>query len=275
VGDARLLFSELLLVLQRRRNQVALGLLILVTVLIGVAVDLAGPSRDGDGGGGGPAFLANIADNGLFLSFTALVVCLPVFLPLVVSVVSGESFAGEASSGTLRYLLVVPVDRTRLLAVKLASVVLFGLLAALLVAVTGAAVGAVLFPVGDVTLLSGTTVSYGQGLLRLAGIALYVAAMLATVAALGVFVSTLTEVPIAAMAATALTVVVIEVLDLVPQLSPFHPWLFTHDWLDFGDLLRDPVSFTGMAHGLVVQACWNAVLVTLSWARMTSRDVTS
>jgi len=118
-------------------------------------------------------------------------------------------------------------------------------------------------------------VSYGKGLLRLAGIALYVAAMLAPVAALGVFVSTLTEVPIAAMAATALTVVVVEVLDIVPQLEPLHPWLFTHDWLDFGDLLRDPVSFTGMAHGLVVQACWNAVLVTLSWARMTSRDVTS
>ncbi|MCW2574275.1 MAG: type transport system permease protein [Modestobacter sp.] len=271
VGDGRLLLSEFLLVLRRRRNQVLLGLLALVTVLIGVAVDVSGPARDGEG----PAFLRSITDNGLFLSFTALVVSLPVFLPLVVSVVSGESIAGEASTGTLRYLLVVPVDRTRLLVVKLLSVVLFGLLAAVLVAVVGAVVGAVLFPIGELRLLSGTTVSYGQGLLRLAGVALYVAAVLATVAALGVFVSTLTEVPIAAMAATALAVVLVEVLDAVPQLSALHPWLFTHDWLAFGDLLRDPVSVAGLGHGLLVQACWDAVLVTLAWARMTTRDVTS
>jgi ABC-2 type transport system permease protein len=272
VADLRLLGSELLLVLRRRRNQVLLGVLVLVTTLIGIAVEVSGPDPGDDDG---PAFLTSIADNGLFLSFTALVVCLPVFLPLVVSVVAGESIAGEAGTGTLRYLLVVPVDRTRLLVVKLLSVALFGLLAVLLVTLTGVVVGAVLFPVGDVTLLSGTRVPYGEGLLRLAGVALYVAAALATVATLGLFVSTLTEVPIAAMAATALTVVLVQVLGAVPQLAPVHPWLFTADWLAFGDLLRDPVSLAGMGHGLAVQAGWCAVLLALAWARMTTRDVTS
>lgn len=272
MADLRLLGSELLLVLRRRRNLVLLGVLVLVTALIGVAVEVSGPER---GDGDGPAFLASIADNGLFLSFTSLVVCLPVLLPLVIAVVSGESIAGEAGSGTLRYLLVVPVDRTRLLIVKLLSVVLFGLLAVLLVALTGAVVGAVLFPIGDVTLLSGTSVSYGEGLLRLAGVASYVAAVLGTVAALGLLVSTLTEVPIAAMAATALTVVLVQVVGAVPQLAVVHPWLFTHDWFAFGDLLRDPVSFAGMGHGLAVQAGWDAVLLALAWARMTTRDVTS
>jgi ABC-2 type transport system permease protein len=271
VRDLRLLRSELHLVFTRRRNLVLLGVLALATTLIGVAIEVAGP----DPSGGGPPFLASITRNGIFLSFTALVASLPVFLPLAVAVVAGESIAGEASTGTLRYLLVTPVDRTRLLVVKLLAVVVYGAVAAAVVAATGVLVGAVLFPVGPVPLLSGVTVSYAAGLLRVAAVALYVAAMLATVAALGVFISTLTEVPVAAMSATAITVVLVEILDAVPQLSPIHPWLFTHDWLAFGDLLRDPVLYGGVAHGLAVQAGWIAVLLALAWARLTSRDVTS
>jgi ABC-2 type transport system permease protein len=271
-ADVRFFGSELLLVLRRRRNQVLLGVLALFTTLVGVAVDVTAPARDA---GEGPAFLASITQNGLFLAFTALVLCLPVFLPLVIAVVAGESVAGEAGTGTLRYLLVVPVARTRLLVVKYASMVAFGLLATVVVAVTGVVVGLLLFPVGPVTLLSGTSVSYLEGLARLGGVALYVTAMLATVAALGLLVSTLTEVPIAAMASTAIAVVLVEVLDAVPQLAAIHPWLFTDPWLSFGDLLRDPVSYGGMGHGVLVQLGWDAVLLALAWARMTSRDVTS
>jgi ABC-2 type transport system permease protein len=135
-------------------------------------------------------------------------------------------------------------------------------------------VGAALFGLGDLTLLSGTTVGIGEGLLRALAVALYVAAMLTTVAALGLLVSTLTEVPVAAMSATAITVVVVEILEAVPQLSPLHPWLFTEYWLAFGDLLRDPVVLDAVVHGLAVQAGWVAVLLTLAWARLTSRDVT-
>ncbi|GMA86486.1 hypothetical protein GCM10025868_17360 [Angustibacter aerolatus] len=142
---------------------------------------------------------------------------LPAFLPLAVGVVSGEAVAGEANLGTLRYLLVTPVNRTRLLAVKYVSVVFYGLVAALVVAASGVITGALLFPVGDVTLISGSTVGYGDGLLRALLVALYVAACLAAVAAIGVFVSTLTEVPIAAMATTVVLVLVLEILDSIPQ----------------------------------------------------------
>lgn len=267
----RFLASELRLVLTRRRNLVMLAVLAVATVVIGFAIDLSAP----DPGDQGPPFLTRVTGNGLFLSFTALVASLPVFLPLAVSVVAGEAVAGEAATGTLRYLLVTPVDRTRLLGVKFAAVVVYAALAALTVAGTGAGVGALLFPVGDLTLLSGTTIGYGEGLLRAAGVAGYVAAMLTTVAALGVFVSTLTEVPVAAMSATAITVVLVEIMDAVPQLSAIHPWLFTHDWLDFGNLLRDPVAVQPILHGLAVQAGWVVVLLAAAWARLTSRDVTS
>ncbi|WP_298802590.1 ABC transporter permease [uncultured Pseudokineococcus sp.] len=273
-ADLRLLRSELALVLSRRRNVVMLVVLALLTALVGVGVDLATGDAD-PGTGGGPPFLASLTQNGLFLAFASLTASLPVFLPLVVSVVAGESVAGEASSGTLRYLLVTPVDRTRLLVTKFVATVLYAAVAALAIAVTGVLVGLVLFPVGDVVLLSGTTASYGEGLLRLAAVTAYATAMLTTVAALGLLVSTLTEVPVAAMSATAIVVVLVQIMGQVPQLSFLHPWLFTDGWLRFADLLRDPLALGGVGDGLLLQAGWVVVLLGAAWARMTSKDVTS
>jgi ABC-2 type transport system permease protein len=274
--STRLLRSELRLVFGRRRNQALLAALACVPVLIAVAIRLSeGGGRRGDGEGDGPAFIGQIAGNGLFVAFTALVVTLPLFLPLAVSVAAGEAVAGEASIGTLRNLLVVPVGRTRLLLVKFAGIVAFAVAAALTVAAAGVLIGLVLFPIGPVTLLSGGTLGVGAALVRVLLVALYVAAMLAGLAAIGLFASTLTEVPIAAMAVTAITAVVVQILDAVPQIAAIHPYLLTDWWLRFGDLLRDPVVFGDMTRGLLVTAAYIAVFGALAWARLGTKDVSS
>jgi ABC-2 type transport system permease protein len=268
--STRLLRSELRLVFRRRRNLAILAVLACAPLLLGIAIKIGG---GGDGGGGGPAFIGQITRNGLFLAFTSLVVTLPLFLPLAVSVVSGESVAGEASVGTLRSLLVVPVGRTRLLLVKYAGIVAFALVGAAVVGAMGVLVGLVLFPTGPVTLLSGTVIPFGAALVRVLLVVLYVAAMLAGLGAVGLFVSTLTEVPLAAMAATAITVVVVAILDSVPQIASIHPYLFTHWWLSFGDLIRDPIVYGTMGHGLLVDAVYIVVFGSLAWARLSTKDV--
>ncbi len=270
--SGRLLRSELRLVFLRRRNQAILGVVALAPILLGFAIKVGG---GGDGDGGGPAFIGDITRNGLFLAFTSLVVALPLFLPLAVAVVAGESVAGEASTGTLRSLLVVPVGRSRLLAVKYVGIVAYGTVAAFIVAVLGILTGLVLFPTGPVTLLSGSTVSYTDALLRVGLVALYVSAMLAGVAAIGLFISTLTEVPLAAMASTAILVVIVEILETVPQVSAIHPYLFTHWWLSFGDLIRDPVALDQITRGLLVHVAYVVVFGLLAWARLTTKDITS
>ncbi|HET9900510.1 MAG TPA: ABC transporter permease [Actinomycetes bacterium] len=267
----RLLRSELSLVFKRRRNIALLIALACAPLLIGIAVEVAAPSE----GGEGPPFLSLIAQNGLFLAFTALVVSLPLFMPLAVSVVSGESVAGEASIGTLRYVLTVPVSRLRLLLVKYAAIAVYALVAALVVAGVGILVGSLLFPIGPVPLLSGDVLPYSTALVRALLVALYVGAMLAGVAAIGLFISTLTEVPLGAMAATAAVCVVAQILDAIPQLSWLHDWLFSHWWLAFGDLLRTPVVYDDVGRGLLTQAAYIVVFFSLAWARFTTRDVTS
>ena len=269
-ATARLLRSELRLVFGRRRNQVLLVALGLVPVLVGVAVRL---SRRG--GGRGPAFLDQVSSNGLFLVFTSLAVSLPLFLPLTVGIVSGDAVAGEASAGTLRYLLVVPVPRGRVLVAKAVGSLAFATAAVLTVAVVGLVAGAVLFGLGDVTLLSGDTVSLGAGLLRGLAVAAYVALSMTGLVAVGLFASTLTEVPVAAMATTVVVAVTSAVLDALPQLAVVHPYLLTHHWLDFGEILRRQVDVGVLVSGLGVQLGWVLVFASLAWARFTSADVTA
>jgi ABC-2 type transport system permease protein len=269
-ADLRLFRSEVRLVMGRRRNLALIAVLCCFPVLIGFAVHHS-PTTPGDG----PPFLSQVTDNGLFLVFTSLTVLLPFFLPLAVAVTSGESVAGEASIGTLRNLLVVPVSRTRLLVVKYAASVVFAFVCVAAVALVGVVVGLLLFPHGDVTLLSGTTVSYAEALWRSLLVLGYVTAMLAGLAAIGLFVSTLTEVPIGAMAATAVLAIISQIADSIPQISAIHPYLFSHPWMRFGDVLRSPMSVHGLQQGLWTQLAYLAVFLPAAWARLRTKDITA
>ena len=111
-------------------------------------------------------------------------------------------------------------------------------------------------------LLSGTTVSFGEALSRAALFTVYIAAMLATVGAIGLFFSTLTEVPMGAMAATATLTVIAQIVDTIPQVQVIHEYLYTHWWLAVGDLMRDPMAFDDVSTGLLTQAVYLAVFGT-------------
>jgi ABC-2 type transport system permease protein len=273
-GWLRLLASELSLVFRRWRNRALLAVVAVLPVVMGIALRLA---AGGPGGGDGPAasFLDQLAGNGVFLAFVALTFLLPLVLPLVVGVVSGDAMAGEASAGTLRYLLTVPAGRARLLSVKYVTVVVFGLSACVIVAGASLAVGAALFPVGPVTLLSGTTVPLADGLVRLLFVTLYVAAGMASLGAIGVAISTLTEHPIGAIAAILVLDVASQVADNVPQFGVVHPYLPTHWYLSFDSLLRSPIAGYDLLHGLLSFGVYTVIFGAIAWARFTSADVTS
>ncbi|MER5434218.1 ABC transporter permease [Streptomyces sp. NPDC002588] len=276
-----LLRNELLTTFRRWRTLALLGVLAAVPVLVGIAVKIetSDGSRTGPGGGpggdGGPAFIAQVTNNGLFLVFTALAATLPFFLPMAIGVVAGDAIAGEANAGTLRYLLVAPAGRTRLLLTKYATVLAFCLVATFVVALSALTVGFLLFPLGDLTTISGTTISFTDGLGRALLIALVVAASLTGVAALGLFVSTLTGSGIAAMATTVGLLITVQILDQIPQLHAIQPYLFSHYWLSFADLVRDPVYWDDLVKNLGLQALYVAVFGSAAWARFTAKDITA
>ncbi|WP_328537265.1 ABC transporter permease [Streptomyces sp. NBC_00344] len=272
---AGLFRSELAITFRRWRTLALLGVLAAVPLLIGIAVkwQTGDGSQARDSSGEGPAFLTQITGNGLFLVFAALAATLPVFLPMAVAVVAGDAVAGEAGTGTLRYLLVAPAGRTRLLCAKYTSAMVFCLAATLVVAGSALLAGVALFPVGEVTTISGTQISFAQGLGRAALIAAVVAASLLGVAAIGLFISTLTDSGVAAMAATVGLVIAVQIVDTIPQLHAVHPYLFPHYWLSFADLLRAPVYWDEVVRNLGLQALYAVVFGSAAWARFTAKDI--
>ncbi|MFV0134290.1 ABC transporter permease [Streptomyces sp. HMX87] len=273
-----LLRSELLTTFRRWRTLALLGVLAAVPVLVGIAVKIEtsdGSPAGGGGGGAGPAFISQVTNNGLFLVFTALAATLPFFLPMAVGVVAGDAIAGEASAGTLRYLLVAPAGRTRLLLTKYASTMAFCLAATLVVAASALAVGALLFPLGDPTTISGTRISLAEGLGRALLIALVVAVSLVGFAALGLFVSTLAGSGIAAMATTVGLLITVQILDQIPQLHAIQPYFFSHYWLSFADLMREPVYWDDLVKNLGLQGLYAVVFGSAAWARFAAKDITA
>ena len=277
-GNLRFFLNELRLLFFRRRNQLLLAVVALFPLLIGIGLKLSAPANGRGGNGPGAsagAFFNQLAGNGVFLTFIALTLLLILVLPITVAIISGDSVAGEAGYGTLRYLLAVPAGRTRLLVVKYLSIVVFASVATFVVAIVALLTGVVLFPVGPVTLLSGTTVSLAAGLVRVLLVTLYVCAAMSAIAAIGLAISTFTEHAIGAIAAIAILVVASEVVDQIPQFAPVGPYLPTHWWTMFDALLRTPVDTTTLEHGLASFVVYAALFWLIAWARFTSADVTS
>src|SRR3954462_5539045 len=242
--SARLLWSELGLIGGRRRNQMGLLLLAAVPVLIAVAVRISSPRE-----GRGPDFLSSITSNGLFVPLAALSVELGLFLPLAIAMLAGDAVAGEANLGTLRYLLTVPVGRTRLLGVKYASLVVGAVWGVAVVTVAGAVAGIALFGTGPMTTLSGTELPFWDGVWRVVLVALYIAAGPPALAAFGLFISTLRAQPLAATVALMIFTILSWIADAVPQISWLHPWLLVDQWQGFADLLRGPPFWGNIAPG--------------------------
>ena len=263
--------SEIRMIFGRRRNQLLLLGLALIPLVIGVAVKLFSDSH----GGGGMDLVSRIAGSGLFLAAVSFVVSMPVFLPLVISVVAGDALAGDAQLGTVRYALIMPVSRSKWLAMKAVGILVFTAVGVVIVLAVALATGFGLFGVHPMTLLSGDTISVGAGVVRILWMAAYVVASLTGLLAVGLFISSLTEVPIAAMAGTAIVPAVCTVLLAVPQLAPIQPGLITAHWLDITTFLFAQPDLALLRAGLLLQLAWVAVFGALAWARVASQDVTA
>ena len=187
VAWLRLFRSELKLVFGRPRNLAMLAVLAATPVGFGILFRLTiNSSATATAVAAGRRVPQALAGNGVFLALVVLTFMLIVLmLPLAIAVVAGDAIAGEAGLGTLRGLLTVPAGRARLLAIKYAAILIFCLTACLLVAAVALIMGLALFPAGPVTTLSGTTVSLGAGVLRVLLVALYSAAALAALGAIG------------------------------------------------------------------------------------------
>ncbi|MDP9117786.1 MAG: ABC-2 transporter permease [Actinomycetota bacterium] len=264
-----------------RRPRTWLALALLNALPISVAVLLAA-THIGPRPGQGPAFLSAVLANGSLFSIAALAIVLPLFLPLAVAVIAGDSIAGEAQAGTLRYLLIRPVGRTQLLVAKLLAVFVFVAVAVIAVAGLGYLTGRLLLGGGPATSIttstvsvSGTALTPGQLFLRTALAIAFVAFSMLGVAAAALFLSTLTDSPLSAgLGAIALLIgsSLLLTLDAAKSIQPYLP---TRYWLSFVDLFRDPILWRNVERGVLLQGVYVVVLLGAAWANFATKDIKS
>jgi ABC-2 type transport system permease protein len=270
---------ELRKLLVSRRTWVTILLIDALPTLVAVllAVTEVGPRP-----GTGPAFLSAVLTDGKLFPLAALGIVLPLFLPIAVALNAGDAIAGEAQAGTLRYVLVRPVGRTRLLVAKLTSVMAFVVLTVLVVAVTAYVVGVLLLggsrvPTGGTVgtaSISGGTFSTQELLLR-TGLALgYAMVCMLGVAAIALFLSTVTRSPLGAALGALAVLIASTILLGLEAASALQPYLPTRYWLAFVDLFRDPILWRDVLRGVALQAVYVVVFLAAGWANFMTKDVT-
>jgi len=272
---------ELVKLLRRPRVWVAVALLCALPVVVAVFLATTHvPPPPGQGG----AFLSAVLRDGSLYPAAAMAMVVPVFLPVAVAVVAGDGIAGEAATGTLRYLLVRPVGRTRLLVAKFVAVTVFVLVAVLSVVATSYLTGIIAFGAepaaavgqpGGVTSLSGAPLTPAGLALRLAGAIAYVAVSMLGVAAIALFLSTLTDSALGAALGALAALVTSQILATLDAAATVKPYLPTRYWLAWVDFFRDPVFWRDIERGAGIQAVYVAVLLAAAWANFATRDITS
>lgn len=263
---------ELRKLFTRPRTWVTISMLAGLPVIVAIFLRV---TEIGPRPGEGPAFLSQVLNNGALYPAAALALILPVFLPVAVSIIGGDAIAGEASAGTLRYLLARPVGRTRLLAYKLGVTIVFIFLAVAIVAAVAFITGAGLFGVKPLPTVSGGTIAAEDATWRTAVTVFYVGASMLGVAAFALFFSTTTDSPLAAALGALATLVTFQVLDLLDAAAVLHPYLPTHYWLAFVDLFRNPVLWRDVVRGFAIQGIYISVLLVAAWANFASKDIKS
>ena len=274
-----LLRVESVKALRRLRTYVVFGIVIAIPVIMTIAIKANPPqSARGEGGPGGAALRFLSTQSGWVMPASALRLMSVFLLVIVVAVFGGDAIAGEASWGNLRYLLMRPVARGRLLGAKFVAAVLCAWISVTLVVVTGLVAGAMAFGLHplNVPVLTQYSQSNADLLGHLALATVYVAWTLTTVVAFSFLVSTMTDSPTGAVFAGVglyITSTILDSIESIPggirNVLPTH---YDGAWIDM--FTRNQVS-GDMGRGALLPLAYIAVFVAIAAWNFRRKDILS
>ncbi|HEY4376283.1 MAG TPA: ABC transporter permease subunit [Acidimicrobiales bacterium] len=287
-----LLRTEFVKASRRTRTIVVAALLIGLPWLIVLAID---NSNDRRGPGGGPDGLFSLARaSGLLVPAPVLTATSSFLLVVIAGLLAGDSVAGDAATGNLRYLLMRPVGRVRLLLAKATVAGLLIWASVLLVVLAALAAGVAVFGAHPVLIPSAsavrTTSTIGpQGFVRFGVVQLsestvlfrtaiataYVAFGLTALLALGTLFSTLSDTPTGAISATIGVYIVSEILDSVTSIGTIRYGLPTHYMDAWLPMFTSNQYSSDMVTGVIVQVAYLVVFGTAAALWFRRKDIRS
>jgi ABC-2 type transport system permease protein len=259
--------------LSRRRTKVALGLMVFVPLLLAIAFQIGGgpQARPGE-----TPFFGDLATKGA-LNFTlfVLTVATQLLLVFVTALFAGDTIASEANWGSLRYLLALPVPRSRLLRQKLIVALASAVLASLLLVAASLLFGTIAFGWHPATTLAGSTISIHKGLVALAIITAYITASMLLAASLAFLFSTMTDSPLGAVGGALGVIIVSQIIDQVTSLGSLRDVLPSHYAYSWDGVLAQPAQYGDMQRGMLVTLVWSVILLAGAWWNFLRKDITS
>lgn len=255
----------------RRRRTVGI-----FAVLLALPLVLIGAFALGSGGAGsGRGFVDLAQDSGANLTVFALFASTGFLLIVIVALFAGDTVPSEATWSSLRYLLVAPVRRERLIRQKLVVAGLSSIVALVFFPAWTLLVGGLAYGWGPYVGPTGDQVPLAQFGLRLVIIVAYLLVELSVVAAFAFLLGVLTDAPLAAVGGAVLLMILATILDQITDLGSIRNGLPGHYAYAWADALAPTVDYSNMATGALWSIGYAIVFIGIAVWHFLRKDITS
>nr|WP_221378403.1 ABC transporter permease [Actinoplanes polyasparticus] len=258
----------------RRRTQLALGFMAVLPLIVLAAFEFGG-GEDEESGGAFDSLVGLATSGGLNFALFCLAVSAGFLLVVVVALFCGDTVASEASWGSLRYLLAVPVPRARLLAVKLIVALAYSAVALLVLTGVALIAGTLRYGWNPLGSTVAAEIAPGPGLLRLLAIVGFLAISMLVVAGLSFLLGVLTDAPLGAVGGAVMIWILSSILDQITALGTVRYLLPTHFSDAWMGLLSTPAQVDDLVKGAISAIAYATLCWGVAFWRFTRKDVTS
>ena len=245
-------FWELRKLRAQKRTYLGLGAAAVVPIIFAVALATqSGQPND-------VAFGRYLHDTGLAVPLVLLLFGSVWLFPLITALVAGDIVAAEDRHETLKTIFTRSVERHQIFVGKALATASYAIVAIAIMGAVAVAVGVLVSGFNPITTLTGTRVSASRGLgLVWASLGVYLIPIL-SIACIGLLFSTLFRNSGAAVVATLMFSLLVQLIGILPGLGALHPYLLSTQFSAWQGFLRVPVDWDP-----IVRAIWVCSLYAL------------
>jgi len=242
----------------QKRTYIGLGCALLVPLIFITAL-----LADDEGPEGIP-FSDLVRETGLAIPLVGLYFAAFWFFPLITALVAGDIVATEDGNGTLKTILTRSVDRWQIFVAKVLAAFTYAFVALVLYVGVGLVIGGLIWGFDPLISLSGSQIPVDRSLSLIGGTVLAYFLPTMAVASLAILLSTVTRNSAAAVVATLMLSLIMQLLGIISALDFVRPYLLPAQFNAWQGLLREPIDWAP-----VIRASWVSALFAvpaLAWA---------
>src|SRR4051812_36025595 len=251
----------------QKRTYLGLGAALVVPLIFVVSLlfDSGGPE--------GIPFGDYVRQSGLAIPLVGLFFGAFWFFPLITALVAGDIVAAEDGNGTLKTILTRSVERWQVFAAKVLAALSYAFAGLVVYVGVGLFVGGLIWGFDPLISLSGTPISVSRGLTLIGASALAYFLPTVAVASIALLLSTATRNSAAAVVATLMISLIMQLLGVITALDFLRPYLLSEQFNAWQGLLREPIDWAPVIRGAWVSAAYSLPALAVALTVFLRRDV--